>query len=70
MSRTTRRRGRRRKENRGWFKKGPDPRRSPYRLTREDRKKGWQTTLARYPHLGLWLFLRVKTTCPSQEGKS
>jgi len=69
MSRTRRRQSCRQKENPGWFKKGPDGRRSSHRLTREDRKKGWATTIARHPHLGLWLFIRIKQTCPGQGGK-
>jgi hypothetical protein len=43
-----------RRGNKGWFKKGFDPRRT-YEFTRQDRRKGFRVTLCRYPHLLDWL---------------
>lgn len=49
----------RRKRNRGWFKKGDDPRRSSYQLTRQDRWLGYAVTYYKHPHLRAWLKRRV-----------
>lgn len=50
---------RRRKKNRGWFKKGVDPRRSKYRLTKRDAWKGFLVTVTRHPHLVEWLRRKI-----------
>lgn len=34
-----------RKRNRGWFRRGKDPRRSTYRFTKEDCKRGYLAAL-------------------------
>lgn len=46
--------------NPGWFRRGPDPRRSGYQFTASDRRKAWLTTISRYPEKGLWLYIKVK----------
>jgi hypothetical protein len=40
------------KENRGWFRRGHDPRRHP--LTHAERSRGGQTTARRYLCAGRW----------------
>jgi len=67
-TRTPRRPRRSRKRNPGWFKAGPDPRRSGYQFTSQDRKKAFQTTLERYPEKGLWLWIRVKRDACGKRG--
>lgn len=57
---------RKRRANAGWFKSGPDPRRNNNPPNRSQCAKGWRTTMERHPHLGLWLFLRIKQTCPRE----
>lgn len=69
MSRHTKgRRSSRHRRNRGWFRKGYDPRRHPIPPNRDAARKGWKTTLERYPHLGLWLYIRVKQACTQKQG--
>jgi hypothetical protein len=49
------------KANRGWFRRGHDPRR--HQLTQEECRKGYRTTLARLSFLKrdtLWLQWRAK----------
>jgi hypothetical protein len=59
---------RRRRRNAGHFRPGPDPRRHTIPPDRAAASRGWRTTIARYPTLGLWLFIRVKQTCPAEQG--
>jgi len=47
-----RERGRNGKRNRGWFKKGFDPRR--HLLTHDERVRGGQTTFRKYLVIGRW----------------
>ena len=45
-------RGRKRRLNPGWFKKGHDPRR--HQLTHEERVRGGKTTFRKFLVLGRW----------------
>lgn len=48
------------------FSAGADPRR--HTLTVEDCRKGWRVTMERHgDRLGLWLFIRLKQTCPGEQ---
>lgn len=52
----------------GSFQPGPDPRRRQW--TRAECRyygaRGFSQTLALYPHLGLWLLIKIKQTCPRE----
>ncbi len=53
----------RKKRNPGWFKKGKDPRRSTYRFTKEDCRRGYQAALdatAHDVHKYAWLYRRIR----------
>ena len=51
---------RRRKANRGWFKKGHDPRRKRG-FPRWACRKGFRVAVCRHPHLLEWLMARFLT---------
>jgi len=57
-TRYRRRRKGRQQVNPGWFKRGPDPRRSDYKFDRQDCRKGFRVTLNRHPHLLDWVMGR------------
>jgi len=53
-------RSRRRRRNRGWFRKGYDPRRR-CGFTLEECRKGFRACLAKHPHLAEeWIHYRLK----------
>lgn len=57
MSRKKKPRGRKKKRNPGWFKKGHDARR--YRFTPSDCRIGWWVANIRHPELRDWLRVRL-----------
>ena len=59
MTRARNTRGRKKKRNPGWFKKGHDARRSTYRFTPQDCRVGWLVANIKHPHLREWLRMRL-----------
>ena len=57
MTRKTR--GREKKRNPGWFRKGHDARRSQYRFTKQDCRIGWWVANILHPELREWLRMRL-----------
>lgn len=53
-------RKRRKKRNKGWFKKGKDARRSSYRFTPSDCRVGWLVANSLYPHLRDYLKMKLR----------
>src|SRR5436853_5467350 len=53
-------RGRKRKRNPGWFKKGFDARRSSYRFTAQDCRLGYWVAAILHPELREWLRMHIR----------
>jgi hypothetical protein len=55
----------RKKRNRGWFRKGADPRRSSYRPTREECRRGYANALAKLSNgdvnVYAWFWRRIRS---------
>jgi len=60
MSRKKKQRGRKKKRNPGWFKKGQDARRSTYRFTIQDCRIGYLVAAIRHPELREWLRMKIR----------
>jgi len=49
-----------RRRNRGWFRKGRDPRRSSYRFSAQDCRVGYLVAACKHPDLVVWLRMRIR----------
>ena len=60
MSRPKKPRARKKRSNRGWFRKGYDARRSTYRFTPQDCRIGYLVAAINHPELREWLRMKIR----------